>query len=111
MRLDSPDPGLRPGLTCDAEIVTSERANVLTVPLQTVVLRSSGGGAPDRSGVFVIRGDRVAFVPVTTGVIGGVDIEVSGVEERTAIVVGPYQVLRELKDGTAIKVSAPRRAS
>jgi HlyD family secretion protein len=111
VRLDSPDPGLRPGLTCDAEIVTSERANVLTVPLQTVVLRSSAGGAPDRSGVFVIRGDRVAFAPVTAGVIGGVDIEVSGVEEGTAVVVGPYQVLRELKDGTAIKVSAPRRAS
>ena len=30
VRLDQPDRGLRPGLTCDAEIVTSERTNVLT---------------------------------------------------------------------------------
>ena len=41
VRLDHPDPGLRPGLTCDAEIVTSERTNVLTVPLQSVVLRAA----------------------------------------------------------------------
>jgi HlyD family secretion protein len=37
VRLDRPDPVLRPGLTCDAEIVTVERANVLTVPLQSVI--------------------------------------------------------------------------
>ncbi len=33
VRLDAPDAGLRPGLTGDADIVTSERTNVLTVPV------------------------------------------------------------------------------
>ena len=38
IRLQNPDPGLRPGLTGDAEITTSERTNVLTVPLQSVAV-------------------------------------------------------------------------
>ena len=45
VRLDRPEAGLRPGLTCDAEIVASERTNVLTVPLQSVVLRPAPNGA------------------------------------------------------------------
>ena len=36
------------------------------------------------------------------GVIGGLDMEVSGLAAETAIVVGPYQALRTLADGTAI---------
>ncbi len=111
VRIDRPDEGLRPGLTCDAEIIISERGNVLTVPLQTVVLRQPGPGAADQAGVFVVRGDRAAFTPVKAGSIGGVDIEVSGVDEGTPVVVGPYQVLRDLKDGAAIKVNNPKKPS
>ncbi len=103
IRLDSPDPGLRPGLTGDAEIVTSERANVQTVPLQSVVLRTVDGKS--RTGVFTIDSTGAAkFVPVTSGTIGGLDIEVSGLEDGTRIVTGPYQVLRDLKDGTLVTV-------
>ena len=108
VRLDQPDPGLRPGLTCDAEIVTSERTNVLTVPLQSVVLRPAPGGG-DRAGVFVVADGRAMFTPVTSGVIGGLDIEVSGVADGASIIVGPYQVLRDLKDGALVKASAPAR--
>lgn len=107
VRLESPDPGLRPGLTCDTEIVTAERTNVLTVPLQSVVLRPDAQGTP-RSGVFVLKDaqDEVAtFTPVTTGAIGGLDIEVDGIADGTRIVSGPYQVLRDLKDGTLVRVT------
>ena len=79
VRLDTPDPGLRPGLTCDAEIVTSAR-----------------------TGVFTVTNDTARFTPVTTGVIGGLDIEVSGIDEGTLVVAGPYQVLRDLSDGASI---------
>ena len=103
VRLDRPDPGLRPGLTCDAEILTGERNNVLTVPLQAVVLRSAGGGTGDQTGVFVLQGSRARFTPVQSGIIGGLDIEVSGVAEGTEIIVGPFQVLRTLRDGTAAR--------
>lgn len=101
VRLDRPDPGLRPGLTCDAEIVTAERTNVLTVPLQSVVLRTDPQDA-DRTGVFVLEGDVARFTAVTTGAIGGLDIEVDGVAEGTRVISGPYQVLRNLQDGARV---------
>ena len=108
VRLDSPDAGLRPGLTCDAEITTSRKDNVLTVPLQSVVLRGDADGT-DRTGVFLVRDGRAVFTPVTTGIIGGLDIEVSGVAEGETVVVGPYQLLRELEDGAFVSVTAPGR--
>lgn len=107
IRLDQADAALRPGLTCDAEILSEERANVLTVPLQSVVLRPAAAGPDgrprDQSGVFAIEGDRAKFVPVTTGIIGGLDIEVTGPTEGTPIVIGPYQALRQLTDGARIR--------
>lgn len=109
VRLASNEAGLRPGLTCDAEIVTSERPNVLTVPLQSVVLRPGEPGGADRSGVFAVRNGVARFVPVDSGVIGGLDIEVTGIAETESIVIGPYQALRELQDGTLVAPAAARR--
>jgi len=104
VRLEQPDAGLRPGLTCDTEVITSERANVLTVPLQSVVLRSGAGGA-DRTGVFVVKAGVAVFTPVTTGVIGGLDIEISGIARGTTVITGPYQVLRTLQDGALVRAT------
>jgi HlyD family secretion protein len=101
VRLDQPDPGLRPGLTCDAEVLAAERRSVLTVPLQAVVLRPGRDGQ-EQAGVFTLRDGQARFLPVTTGIIGGLDVEVSGVGEKTPVVVGPFQVLRGLQDGTAV---------
>lgn len=102
VRLDRPDSSLRPGLTCDAEILTARREGVLTVPLQAVVIRSGSDGR-ETPGVFVVADRLVRFKPVTTGLIGGLDIEVSGVGEGTPVVVGPFQALRELGDGQAVR--------
>ncbi|MCU0255365.1 MAG: efflux RND transporter periplasmic adaptor subunit [Vicinamibacterales bacterium] len=109
VRLDDADASLRPGLTCDAEILTEERRNVLTVPLQSVVLRPAAGaaagpGAAEQSGVFTVRDNAVSFRPVTTGIIGGLSIEVSGIDEGTQVVTGPFQALRGLQDGARIRV-------
>jgi HlyD family secretion protein len=109
IRLEQPDPRLRPGLTCDAEIVTAERADVITVPLQSVVLRQPAAGGPGQSGVFVVADGRAKFVPVTAGVIGGLDIEVRGVADGTPVISGPYQALRELQDGVAVETSTASR--
>jgi HlyD family secretion protein len=108
VRLDHPDPGLRPGFTCDVEIVTSERTNVLTVPLQSVVLRSVPP-AGERPGVFLIADGQARFAPVTSGVIGGLDIEVSGVAEGAEVIVGPYQALRDMLDGALVRPSTATR--
>jgi HlyD family secretion protein len=109
VRLDRPDPGFRPGLTCDAEVLTAERQRVLTVPLQAVVLRAGAGGK-ERTGVFEARNARATFVPVKTGIIGGLDIEVEGVADGTSIVVGPFQVLRELADRALIRAASGTQA-
>ncbi len=105
VRLDNPDRRLRPGLTCDAEVLTAERRNVLAVPLQAVVVRSGANGE-ERTGGFVADGGAARFQPVTPGLIGGLDIEVSGLAEGTAVVVGPFQALRELQDGQAVRTRA-----
>ena len=107
VRLDTPDAGLRPGLTCDAEIVTSERANVLTVPLQSVVLRPGANGA-DVSGVFLFKDGKAVFTPARTGVIGGLDMEIDGLPAGASVITGPYQVLRILKDGDPVKAAKTR---
>lgn len=110
VRLDNADQALRPGLTCDAEILTDQKTGVLTVPLQSVVLRSMGdtsGNAAaqaEQAGVFVLNTDTVAFTRVKTGIIGGLQIEVDGVAEGARVVSGPFQALRQLQDGARVKV-------
>ncbi len=105
VRLARPDPQLRPGLTCDAEILTAERQNVLTVPLQAVVIRPGIGGK-EQTGVFVVEGRAARFRPVQTALIGGLDMEVSGIADATPVVSGPYQALRDLADGQAVRPQA-----
>jgi HlyD family secretion protein len=106
IQLDQPDSALRPGLTCDAEILTDEKRDILTVPLQAVVLRPDSATGDERSGVFSVDGGKAGFLPVTAGIIGGLDIEVDGVTEDTSVIVGPFQVLRELQDGTTVEVGS-----
>lgn len=97
VRLDGAVSTLRPGLTCDTEILAAERKNALTVPLQAVVEKDG------QTGVFVVSGGAVQFTPVKTGIIGGLSIEVDGIADGTEIVSGPFQTLRTLKNGDRIR--------
>jgi HlyD family secretion protein len=113
---------LRPGMSTTAVITTATRENVITVPLQAIVPREAGNGEPkpaeqanantpngakkkEVEGVFVFGKDnRAHFQPVTTGIKGDQDIEVTqGVAEGDEIITGPYKTLRTLKDGDSIK--------
>lgn len=105
IRLDGDTSALRPGLTCDAEILADERQDVVTVPLQSVVLRSADAGQPEATGVFVMRDGAAVFTPVETGIIGGLDIEVTGLEAGTPIIVGPFALLRTLQNGTRVRTT------
>lgn len=100
VRLTGDVTSLRPGLTCDTEILVAERKGVLAAPLQAVVQRDG------KSGVFVVRDGRAVFTPVTTGIIGGLSIEIDGITDGTTIVTGPFQTLRELTDGAAVTASS-----
>ena len=59
---------------------------------------------------FFLRGQNgiATFRKITTGIIGGLQIEVDGVADGTSIVSGPFQALRELADGARVK---PRAAT
>ncbi len=126
--LDQPSDELRPGLSTTAKITTAHKNSVVSLPIQALTMHAPeapGGSsgkveaasaptpgakpAPEQQGVFVIDKDahgklRAKFVQVTTGITGATDIEVlSGLNEGTEVVTGPYKTLRGLKDGSLIK--------
>jgi HlyD family secretion protein len=129
--LSDPPEELRPGLSATAKITTARRQDVLTIPIQALAMRTpaslkvgasmqtvnaaSDGDSPPASaqdpgtqGVFVLRshGSKLQsqFVPVTTGITGATDIEVTGgLKQGDEIVIGPYKVLRTLKNDVKLK--------
>jgi HlyD family secretion protein len=118
---------LYPGMTADVEIETAKRDSALSVPIQSVVLRSARDLEPkkkgrrrsranpdstetdlsrDLTGVFVVNGDRVQFREVQTGIAGSTNIEVIGaIDVGEKIVTGPYNVLRDLRREDKVKVT------
>ena len=128
IRLAHPPSALRPGLSCTADITTATRENVLTIPIQALVVRefavdSTGNpikeevetnGDPESrqefEGVFVVRERRVEFSPVKTGISSETRLQIlSGVEEGSEIVTGSYKALRELKDGDFVKPQSGKK--
>jgi HlyD family secretion protein len=113
IRLVAPPEGVKPGLSVSASITTAEKKDVLSVPLQALVIRekeSSGPPKPgdkkrDEEGVFVLEGGKTKFAAIKTGINGELNIEiVSGLSGGEEIVTGPFKTLRELKDGQAVQV-------
>ena len=115
---------LRPGMSSTATITTNTKQNVLAVPLESIVEKSAtptaspsasvSGSVPtatpvgekpkSQKGVYIVEGNKVRFIEVTTGITGEADIEVtSGVRKDMEIVRGPSRVLKTLKDGMTIK--------
>lgn len=92
---------LRPGISCDAEILADEKAGVLALPLQAVVTRDAG--EREETGVYVVREGKAVFNKVTLGLISGLDVEVTGVSEGAEVVLGPLATLRTLKDGDELR--------
>jgi HlyD family secretion protein len=55
-------------------------------------------------GVFVIQKGIVTFRPVRVGIAGDEYFEVvDGLKEGEVIAAGPYQAIRDLKDGTRVR--------
>jgi HlyD family secretion protein len=101
--LDEKDGTLRPGISCDAQILAAEKNGVLTAPLQAVVTRDVA--EREETGVFLVRDGRAVFTGISLGLISGLDAEISGVNAGAEIVLGPLATLRTLKDGEAVRKS------
>ena len=60
---------------------------------------------PQIQGVFVVRNKRAQFAPVTTGITGVTEIEITnGLQEGDQIITGSYKTLRTLKPDARVKV-------
>jgi HlyD family secretion protein len=122
---------LRPDLSATADIVIESRDDVVAVPIIALTVRDrseleggdtptdaadaegppptadaagDAGAANDVEGVFLVSERSVRFVPVVIGIAGREYFEVlSGLAEGDTVVAGPYQRIRQLKNGDAIR--------
>lgn len=122
IRLIDRDPRLRPGMSCNVEIQTETRQNVLAVPLQAVTIRDLGE-KPNNDDefsenlskttkyrppqvVFVLEGDKAKMKKVETGISDRGYIEIiSGLNKGEKVISGNYQAVSKLlTDGAKVRV-------
>lgn len=120
---------LKPGMSCNAEIMTDTRTNVLAVPIQSVSIRGKEAISKEEKksdeeeivtvekkkedldtkaleGVFIIENAKAKFVKVKTGISDDTYIEIiEGLKGGEEVVTGSYRAIsRELKDGSKVRV-------
>ena len=101
------------------ELVFDEKGNVVKPPeadkkkpQRPGAAASAGELKPGQTkketeGVFVIKDAKAAFMPVKTGIAGEKFLEVlSGVKDGDEVIVGPFNSVRDMKDGDAVKLQA-----
>lgn len=125
IRLLERDARFRPGMSCNVEIQTETRHNVLSVPLQSVTIRDLGMNVPDENNngpdekpslskarpqqiVFILEGDKAKMRKVETGISDKGYIEIiSGLSLGEKVISGSYQAVSKLlTDGTKVKLDS-----
>lgn len=122
-----PPPTLRPGMTASADIITKTNESALSVPLQSVAVRTvdqlSMKGEKradaekrykaDKDGfveiVFVIENGKAVAKQVETGIQSDELIEVTrGLKEGEQVVTGSYRAIsKDLENGGVVTVGKP----
>ncbi len=126
----NPNNEIRPGMSCDADIETETRFNVVAVPIQSVTARMATPDFKKDEGesadgdevevkieknakpskpeevVFIAENGKAKKVVVKIGISDDKFIEIiEGLEEGAEVISGPYRAIsRELEDGTTIMV-------
>ena len=100
------------------EVVVDASGSVVREPVTPGAPRPRRGAAPqtdlkpgqsrkELEGVFVVRDNRSEFTPVKTGIAGEKYFEVlSGLKEGDQVITGPFTSVREISDGSPVKVEA-----
>ena len=131
IKLSDPDEQLRPGMSCNAEIQTETRHNVVSVPIQSVTARNQSEISTDteeennvkeekKNGfnqkklqeiVFVVNNNKAKTVNVETGISDDNFIEIkSGLDTTQQVVSGSYRAIsRELADGSNVRIEDKNR--
>jgi HlyD family secretion protein len=125
----SPPITLRPGMTTSADIVTNTNARALSVPLQSVALRTvdqlvrkgekrkdaEARYKPDRDGfvevVFIIENGKAVARQVKTGIQSEELIEIlDGLKEGDEVVTGSYRAIsRDLENGAVVRINNEKK--
>lgn len=125
------DPNLRPGMSCNADIETETVEDVLSVPIQSVTVRTDiptdndttkVDGEEEMSDemqmsnkpeevVFVVENGKAKIVRVKAGISDDNFLEIqSGLDEEQEVVSGSYRAIsRELQDGSVVRVEEKRK--
>ncbi len=124
--LISPNDKIRPGMSCDADIQTETKHDVVSVPIQSVTARMNNKPKADdkenrdkpkmlKKGkrekpaevVFIVDGSKVKKVKVETGISDDTYIEIkSGLDGGEEVVSGPYRAIsKELEDSLSVHIS------
>jgi HlyD family secretion protein len=106
-----PPAGIRPGFSVTADIITGRKAKVPALPLAAIVVRDSpkgektaAGTLQTEEGVYALRDGKAVFVPVKTGLAGGLMVEVlAGPKPGEEVITGPFKALRQIKDGDRVR--------
>jgi HlyD family secretion protein len=124
-----PPKTLRPGMTASADIVTDTNPKALSVPLQSVALRTvdqlvrkgekrkdaEARFKPDRDGfvevVFVIENGKAVAHQVKTGIQSDERIEIlEGLKEGEEVVSGSYRAIsKDLENGAVVRINNEKK--
>ena len=117
---------IRPGMSCDAEISTETKSDVVTVPIQSVTARmpkpkkddseeDSGSRKKDDKKkkvkisevVFIEEGNLAKMVDVEIGISDDTYMEIkSGLEEGQMVISGSYRAIsKELEDSSKVRIT------
>ena len=129
--IEDPDKQLRPGMSCDADIKTETKANVIAVPIQSVTARmdkpkmkeesnkdgedsekpKNGKSNKPKEVVFLAKDGKAKMVGVKTGISDDSYIEIiSGLNGGEEVISGPYRAIsKELEDGVKISLQSKRK--
>jgi len=120
--LDMPPADIRPDLSATARIVTDTRKNALSIPIISLTVRenkpvstenrpvdtTTARKKKETEGVFIVKDGVASFRPVKVGIAGDEYFEVTdGLKEGETIVGGPYQAIRDLKEGARVRAMKP----
>ena len=131
IRLVDKEVTLRPGMSCSVEIETETHSNVLSVPLQSITIRSDAKKVAEPSDemattsvretkrrdmrppqvVFVVDNGKVRMVTIESGLSDSDFIEVkSGLKEGQTVVSGSYNTISKvLRDSMVVVVESAKK--
>ncbi|WP_367755334.1 efflux RND transporter periplasmic adaptor subunit [Flavobacterium sp. WC2430] len=120
----------RPGMTATVDIITKTKANVLNVPISSIVIKSDTAAvkeikmveteeekkaAPKSDKkfecVFVKVGDKAKIRIIKTGIQDDTNIEIlSGLQKGDVVITGPYTtVTKELNSGDKVVLKSDKK--